>query len=238
MRKNNQNLTMMRFVLLDYIGDIKGGLKRIQGGEAFVPSLSFVLMNLAWSPEFYGEGGKSFRLSFIWGDVVVVLIMLFGFLISRMYPGKLEKALLLCPLTEGEKRQYVKMGYGLKIAFPMLLYVLAGVFWQIFGTVSLFSTVVIGIWVLFYLGCVNMYCPPEQRKYPVKGLALFLCAAQILALGEIAGASYFVLGDSWKIKNMIYGGIITLLQIILYIIMRKKIYPIVMGRALCYENNN
>lgn len=236
---------MLKTVALDYIGDIKGGWKRVQGAEVFVAFFCYVWISIAWAPDFYGEGVKPFSPGLIFGSGVVTFIMLLGFLISRMYPGKLEKTLLLCPLTQEEKRRYIETGYWLRIALPMFFYLLAGLFWQIFGTVSLFSTVVIGVWMFFYLGCTNIYCLPEQgknpydRTYPVKGLEIFLSLVQILALGEIAGISFFTpLAGGLEIKSGIYGGTVTFLQILLYIVMRKKFYPTIMERALCYEDHH
>lgn len=243
MRKNNQDLTIIRFVVFDYFLGIKEGWKRLSGAEVLVWFWDYFWIGILWAPKIYDEAGEAYRPANIWGGAAI-LVMFLGFLISRMYPGKLEKTLHLCPLTEVEKKQYVKTGYQVRIALPMILYVITGTVGQILGIVSLSSVIWIGIWIFLYLGCANIYCLPEGEKdtfgqrYPIEGLELFLLVTQILALGEIAGMSFFILENSCMIQKRIYIGIITFFQIVLYIIMRKKFYSRTMERAVCYENNN
>lgn len=235
---------MIRFVLLDYLGGIKEGWKRLWGAEPVVIFWDHIFIGILSVSNFYDEAAGSFPLSLVCGYGVTILIMLFGYLISRMYPGKLEKTLFLCPLTQEEKKQYVETGYRLRIALPMILYIQAGILWQIFGIIPLISVAEIGIWLFFYLGCANIYCLPEQGKdifgqgYPVKGLEIFQAINQILGIGKIMGM-YRLISEDYNVWNSrIYGGIFILLQILLYIIMRKKLYPRIMERAVCYENND
>lgn len=233
---------MIRFVLLDYLGGIKEGWKRLWKAEPVVIIWDYIFIGILWASDFYEE--MFLRPAVLCGYSIIIFIILFGYLISRMYPGKLEKTLYLCPLTQEEKKQYVETGYRLRIALPMFLYVLAGILWQIFGIIPLISAAEIGIWLFFYLGCANIYCLPEQGKdifgqgYPVKGLEIFQAINQILGIGKIMGI-YRLISEDYNVWNSrIYGGIFILLQILLYIIMRKKLYPRIMERAVCYENND
>ncbi|MCM1256863.1 MAG: hypothetical protein NC307_03320 [Roseburia sp.] len=244
MRKNNQDLTMIRLVILDYIGGIKEGWKKSQVAETFSFLGIYIWVTLLPGGDaFYDETAQSYRLA-LWGYGVVVLLIFLGFLISRMYPGQLEKTLHLCPLTETEKKQYVETGYRVRIALPMFLYVLAGVFWQIFGIIPLFCSVATGIWYFLYLACVNIYCLPEttgrdtEPKYPIKWLGAFQAATQILGIGAIVILSDLMVEYSGDIPDKVFCLIPAFLQNLLYVIMREKIYPSIMERAVCYENNN
>ena len=98
------------------------------------------------------------------------------------------------------------------------------------------------LWMFFYFRCINIYCMPETgrddsiRRYPVKGMEIFQIAVQLLEVGQIMGMALYFEGSRW-VPIYIYEGTITLLQVLLYIIMKKNLYPIIMERALCYEDN-
>lgn len=245
MRKNNQDLTITRLVILDYIGGIKEGWKKSQMAGAFSYLGIYIWMSAIWSEDvsFYDETAQSYS-PVLWGYWVVVLLIFLGFLISRMYPGQLEKTLHLCPLTETEKKQYVETGYRVRIALPMLLYILAGIFWQIFGIIPLFCNVATGIWFFLYLACVNIYCLPENAgsgtafQYPIKWLGAFQVATQILSMGEVVVLSHLMAEYSGDMPDKVFCLIHAFIQNLLYVIMREKIYPSIMERAVCYENNH
>lgn len=244
MRENNQDLTMMRLVLLDYIGGIKEGWKRLWGAETVAIFWDHIFIGILGASDFYNKAAGSFPPSLVWGYGVIIFIMFFGCLISRMYPGQLEKTLFFCPLTQAEKKQYVETGYRLRIALPMMLYILAGIFWRIFGIIPLVPVMGIGIWMFFYLACANIYCVPEQGKdifdhrYPLKGIEICQAVNLILGIGEIIGLSRLISKDFEVMRGRIYQVVILLFQIVLYICMRKKLYPRIMERALWYEDND
>lgn len=246
MRKNNQDLTITRLVVMDYIGGIKEGWKRswVAGAVSFLEI--YIWIGIIWPTDhfFYDETTQSYSPVLMLGYGVMVFLMFLGFLISRMYPGQLEMTLHLCPLTETEKRQYVETGYRVRIALPMLLYILAGIFWQIFGIIPLFCSVATGIWFFLYLACVNIYCLPEtagrgtESQYPIKWLGAFQVATQILSIGEIGVLSHLMVEYSGDIPDKVFCLIPAFIQNLLYVIMREKIYPSIMERAVCYENNH
>ncbi|MCI8876715.1 MAG: hypothetical protein HFI77_11990 [Lachnospiraceae bacterium] len=242
MRNNNKKLTILHLVILDYAGEIKEGWKRVKGADIVLWFWDFLFIGIMWAPWFMDFAWEYFLQAelFVYGYTIGVLSL--GFFISRMYPEKLEKTLLLCPLTQAEKIQYVKTGYRLKVGVPMLFYVLAGTVWLFLQVISPFFIIEIGLWMFFYFRCINIYCMPETgrddsiRRYPVKGMEIFQIAVQLLEVGQIMGMALYFEGSRW-VPIYIYEGTITLLQVLLYIIMKKNLYPIIMERALCYEDN-
>lgn len=174
--------------------------------------------------------------------------MIFGLLLSRMYPNQLSKTMHLCPLTKEEKRQYIETGFRLRIAVPMSFYLILNGVFVMLGW--LFPVYYMGMaFILFiYLNSVNIYCLPEKKSpnevgriYNLPGsYELWNVLIQVFGiLGTLilASAQMDVKNPVTAFEKCVIGSCI-LLEFLVFLKIRFTYYKPVMERAVNYENCN
>jgi len=222
-------------VVKDYRSSVKEAVKRLKGSDIFC---------YGWMIIFACTGEK---LEFGLNDgvyITVIILMFFGALISRMYPCRLEKTLLLCPLTREEKMQYVKTGYLLKVFLPLLIYILAGIAWMILKAASPFYLLIVGIWMFFFLSCANIYSAPEpggaffHEKSGAFEYEAWHVANALLGVAEMFGVFYLPEAAYMDVSDYCFVILVTALHGLLAFGMRKRFYLRLMEGAVQYENND
>ena len=111
---------MVKLILRDYRLQWKENLSRSQ-------------MNMAWITFYiaiFPLWNSSFNVSGCYYACMVP--MLFGWILAEAFPNEMSKAMLLCPLSEEEKRRYISTGYWLRVLCPTimeLLFLGSTLFW-------------------------------------------------------------------------------------------------------------
>lgn len=224
-----EKIDILFLVIKDYKSSIKEAVKRLKGTDisCYCGMVIFACM---------GE-------NLDYNSAVVIFLMFFGAVISRMYPCRLEKTLLLCPLTREEKMQYVKTGYLLKVFMPLFIYILSGIAWMILKAASPFYVLIVGIWMFFFLNCANIYSSPEpggaffNEKSGAFEYEAWHIANAFLGVGEMAGVFYLPETAYMDLSDYCFVIFVTVLHGLLAFRMRKRFYLRLMEGAVQYENN-
>lgn len=118
-----------------------------------------------------------------WCHYVYFIMLQLGLLLSRLYPNRMSKTLLLCPLSQEQKEKYIKTGYLLRVLasvclflFLMLCAVMAIWFhdgtlpkegWLWFGLIWQYVLAMAGYHI--YSAPVANSAYPTQREYKLPG---------------------------------------------------------------------
>ena len=228
---------MLKYVLQDYKGQFKSGLKGMYNEGWFIYVYLMICPLTMWVAEDKGE-----LLIYYCGMFPVA----FGLFLSRMYPNQMSKTLLLCPLTMEEKRAYILTGYRFRILATLgLALVLNGIpFVMGFMHPAYFC----GLLLItgLYTAAVNIYCKPNnasiyvlEKKYNLPGnYELWNVAIQ---LGGILGTMGFIaaiedaktLLGIWDIVVLVFTVLVVGLLALKFF---RTYYKPVMEQALVYTN--
>lgn len=159
---------MWKMVLGDMRYGAKEGVKQVfrEPGSWYI---YFYL--LAFAPVFFDIGG-GYLLSYYFALVPMLLALL----MSRMYAGRADKALYLCPLSREERKRYWLISWALRAGAPVLLSLLLNGALLALGILSLLPFVLVAATNFLYAAAVNLYCRPVrdssrfmERRYPLPG---------------------------------------------------------------------
>lgn len=120
----------------------------------------------------------------------LLIPMLVGILASRIYGGRMDKALFLCPVTVQQRKEFYLLSYWIRTLGAAFLLLLNCLLLYLFGKMTLFGAVVSLLVGLPFLFAVNVYCRPREkssaalgRKYDLPGsYELWNVGLQIAAL--------------------------------------------------------
>ncbi|MBO6015170.1 MAG: hypothetical protein J6P60_01115, partial [Lachnospiraceae bacterium] len=129
-----------------------------------------------------------------------------GLFLSRLYPNRMSKTLLLCPMSMQQKKQYIRTGFVIRVVFPYGLFLLLeGATMLVMLNHRLVHASEIVLWaakawiLLLSLISVNIYCQPIDpipyvmgRKYRLPGnYEIWNILVQLLAIfgGMILGSA-------------------------------------------------
>lgn len=82
--------------------------------------------------------------------------LLFGYMISRMYPNQLSKMLFLCPLSAEDRKKYMNTAYFVRISIPLVLWALLVMPITAVGYFTIFDLVTSGVLLLGFCAGMNM----------------------------------------------------------------------------------
>lgn len=178
----------------------------------------------------------------------MILPMILGVLLSRMYPNKLGKTLFLCPMTEKEKREYLETGFWIRVFLPSILYVVAGILLTIKGILKPFYFVAYAIAIFCFLVSVNIYRQPkglketnlmsEVKVYDLPGhFGFWSVAAQVAGMCGVFWVTAIIVDSDATLDNIELVGVILIFAAIIFICIKMVVsyYKPVMEGAIYYE---
>ena len=101
--------------------------------------------------------------------------MLSAILLSRMYGGKMNKTLYLCPMSEDDRRKYWLVLWGIRTGFPTGLSLLLNGALLAFRVLPAVMFLVVTVMTALHAAALNLYCPPmegdgvSEKKHPLPG---------------------------------------------------------------------
>jgi len=222
---------MYKMVLNDYRLHFKTGMK--------------IAANTGWFIYIYTFG---FTPGIMDMNNLEVLTHLFGFLplmlgllLSRMYGGLMSKTFYLCPLSQKQREEYIRVGIRVRIAIPLILFLLLNGVITLIGIMTPFIFFV----KLFIMICAvisfNIYCQPVKKSanatdriYPLLGhYEFYNVSAQLLSIFNMVLFNKWEGNETLGIK--IFCGILLLLQLLVCYQIKKQFYHQIMYQSVCFE---
>lgn len=230
---------MFKMVLKDFLGHIPSEMKNMNRSGwlwqfiyfgCLVPIIFFQGMNRKRGLFYY-----SFELS-----------MLAGLFLIRVCPNRMNKTLLLCPLSLRERKSYVYIGFAIRIVLSVLIYGLCNVPLYFFWKLPFPHLGIEFLFFLMYIVSIHIYVPPVvpsesafERKYNLPGCYAFWdMLAQVNGLLGMVFmvAAFRINSDSTGNWKYIPVGICMLLECIVMLVMLFRYFPPVMQQAMQCEN--
>lgn len=231
---------MWRMVLDDLRYGAKPGLKQMfrQFGSWY---LYFYMLFIA--PMIFHLENKHLLVYYF-----AFLPMFLALMLSRMYAGRANKVLHLCPLSRGERKRYWLISWGIRTGAPVLLSLLLNGILLLLEIFSLPAFAVIVITNMLYSAAMNLYCQPvkdatrfAEQRYPLPGhYEVWNAAVQISGLLTIVFVTA-VVGDFQEPRYSTTGEIVVSLLMffchtLLAFLMIVKYFRPVMEHAVTYED--
>lgn len=88
---------------------------------------------------------------------VGMLPMLFGLLLSRMFPNQLNKLLFLCPMDEKDRKKYLITTYFVRVGVSTALFLMLSIPLLMMGYLSLTEFLAVSILTVSFILGANMY---------------------------------------------------------------------------------
>ena len=172
--------------------------------------------------------------------------MLVGIFLTRACPNRINKTLLLCPLTFAERKHYVYTGFAIRIVISLIIFLVLNIPMYILGDLNKIYFWIESAYYLFYVIGLNVYVPPivsarnsYEKKYNLPKYYNFWEACNHF-WGIFGGA---VMVDQFRLEKhellsfgvlgiCILGGI----EIICVIVLVSKYFRPVMEQAMLYES--
>ncbi len=92
-------------------------------------------------------------LKYLWG----MLPMLLGLLLSRIYPNQLSKLMLLCPMTEKDRKKYLITAYLVRVGISIGLFIVLGFLCRQFCQITLYECAAVSFLIVFFILGANMH---------------------------------------------------------------------------------
>lgn len=229
---------MFKFVLSDYRRQAWSALKS-----------AFVFEN--WYFFFYMSIIPPIMFSLNWYQAYIYYSifgpMLFGILLARMYPNRISKTLLLCPMTLADRKNYLIIGFKIRIVSSLLLFLICNIPLFCMGKVMILHFSVTFVFLLLVLVSVNIYCNPIVNAqsafakeydlpgyYPIWEVAVKLVGIfGMLALANIQMKRLDYFEDE---VVLVLAALLFLTELGLCIKMIKTYYKPVMEQAMYYTS--
>ena len=222
---------MYKIVLRDYFYHFKDAFKNIYWSDWFLYFYITFLMPVLLDIDY----GTSFYSCFI--------PLMLALLLSRMYSGVMPKAFFLCPLTAKERQAYAKAGMHIRIALPLILFLILNIIALAKGTLPFYMFT--AKLLLFTTACIayNVYCQPirnaddlPNRKFGLKGnFEFWNSLVQITTIIVIFILCSFEYNE--ELWELIITGILVAVQMYVCIRTIVTFYPQVINQATYYEFN-
>ncbi|MBQ9136736.1 MAG: hypothetical protein IJX66_11675 [Lachnospiraceae bacterium] len=177
--------------------------------------------------------------------------MLVGLALSRMYPNEMSKTLLLCPMNEEERKEYIKTGYLLRCTIPLVLYSAVNMVLVLLDKLPFVYFLLIMVIEILFITAVNIYRVPKagtpyamERKYDLPGnyevwnvcmqfagiISTVLFVTDIPQKGEI-----YDLADKGRIFDMVMMGLAVFIVFLLWLKIVRTYCKPVMEHAVSME---
>lgn len=146
---------MLRMILDDYRKNWKPAWKRL-GQTRF---LYFYVA--AFGPNFYLWEERVSKYILYYGIMIPIML---GLLFNDLYPNKMNKTLLLCPLTIKEREKYFKMAMALKVGVSMTFVFIGNMILLIFHKLSILGCVLDVLLAVILMISVNLDWQKNEIK--------------------------------------------------------------------------
>ena len=100
------------------------------------------------------------------------IALLFGIFLTRACPNRISKTLVLCPLTQAEKKQYVHIGFVMRVLLSLAIFLVLNIPTYVFADMNMVNLLFEFVYYLIYIIGLNVYVPPMvssrstyERKY-------------------------------------------------------------------------
>ena len=150
---------MFRLVLKDYKQQYRESVKRMNAAGYYIYFYFLIYVPI-----------YSHMTDGIWKGLCFYAFFLpfcFGIFLSRLYPNRMSRTLLLCPLSRQQKEQYIRCGFVIRVFVPFFLYlifeggVMLVMLWKKEFVMSQLWEWTGITWFLFVnLVSLNIYCLP------------------------------------------------------------------------------
>lgn len=172
---------MIDLVIRDYKMGWKQGLKNMtKSNPWFVYLYFFIFPIITFDP------GDSVKGIFIYYGILLPIVL--GIFLSRMFPCRITKTMFLCPMDKKEREQYIFSAYWLRVSLSVFLFTGIGVL--------LIATHLLNIWqfLLLLVGeflislTTNLYLDVAflklkfEKKHNLKGYTTWYILNQLLSL--------------------------------------------------------
>lgn len=230
---------MWRMVLDDLRYGMKPGLKQMfsRFGSWY---FYFYLMSLA--PAISRISGRRLLVYYF-----AFLPMLLALMLSRMYAGRVNKTLYLCPLSKRDRQSYWLISWGICAGAPGVLSLLLNGALLATGILSLPAFAVIIVTNVLFSAAVNLYCRPVkdtarfmEQSYPLPGYyEVWNAAVQLSGLLAIFFLTAFV--EDFSEPKFISTGVLVVSALLLFChallsaLMIAKYFRPVMEHTVQYE---
>lgn len=173
---------------------------------------------------------------------------LIGLLLSRMYPNRISKTLLLCPMTLEERKSYLVTGLKLKIAIPLLIFGVCNVPLIIMKKLMFVYFAAMFVFLILFTVSVNIYCDPAvnaqgafDREYDLPGYyPVWEVAVQLVGIYGVAILTNIQMTqkDFFEDKLALVTAILLFsAELGLCIKMIRTYYKPIMEQAVCYDTS-
>lgn len=219
-----------------HIDRIKAGYRR---GDSFTEG--YLIAGLIALPASLGVFTKSPDV--ILRFYVTAVVVLFAQYAASLHPVTMPKLFYLCPMSEAERRAYIRKAYGFKIGFAVAISALGmgalGMFGKINGSFGLLVVAETGA-IAVCNGIVERdrmsVCAGEKKSsfngsrdgWEIMARIVSLCCAFFTMLCTVWSE------DSWDMLGVVVSVCMACLELPLTILMIKRVRP-ALERALNYE---
>lgn len=207
-----------------------------------------------WNTGKWGPYVNMFLMAGILGEQPITLAfysymlpLCVGLMLSRMYPNRISKTMLLCPITYEERKKYLLTGYLIRCSIPILLFVMLNMIMVLAMNISVMGMMMPGISLVLFVISVNIYCMPVvdaqgalERVYDLPGYyPIWDVLVQVMG---IMGMMLFVLfreyeGGTEELWAVIMIILILVIQIALCIKMFHTYFKPIMEQAVYYDTS-
>lgn len=149
---------MIRQVLRFYWGSKKQAVKHLADGLWIIYPYFIFCYQLSWANVV------------IFLSIVVPMCM--GSVLSAMYPNRMSKLLLLCPMSKAEQYRYLRTGYWLRVAVPLAVYLVWGGILTFNGRIRVVYYLIIFFTLLFFLAAINICNPFVKADKTLDGTSM------------------------------------------------------------------
>ena len=202
--------------------------------------------------------GAMMPIQFFIGDTYTLSMNLFDYYYSflvpmlgslffvRVCPNRISKTLLLCPMSDLERKKYVYAGFEIRIIFSIVFFLVCNLPVYLVEKWKLWHLGIEFLFFLLYVITINVYVPPinpsrnsYERKYNLPG---YYNIWDVLAqINGMLGMMFLV--DQFRMEGKVQDfwgnlwiGIFMALQFILMLVMLLVYFKPVVEQAMQCEN--
>lgn len=173
--------------------------------------------------------------------------MVIGLMLARAYPNQLSKVLFLCPLSENDRRVYLKTAYWIRVLLPVSMCLISSTVAAALGFIQLFYYMEMNLLIISYLVGINVYCLPKSWKmvdmpkdqWDMRMPYAYELLNVFLQLVGLIGICLFGFSDLIGIdegNDKIFLTVFVIVEALLSLAAVKIYYKPVMERGLWYES--
>lgn len=230
---------MLKLVWCDYKGQAWSALKNVynSGGWFFYIYMGIIL------PLIYSDSTYEVEVYYS-----ALGPMSFGMLLSRMYPNRINKTLMLCPMSVEDRKKYLVTGYTLRITIVLSFFLLCNIPLLITQKIMFSYFVVMFIFQILFVVSINVYsgsAPDVQGAFVRENerggnftawdVAIVLCGILgILVLSSIQMSQKDFMEETLALVIVV---ILVLLELGICIKMLYIYYRPVMEQAIYYDTS-